>query len=55
MKESQQSLEKVCIEDVLEAQRVQQEKREREKKHRETVLRARGMRPLDTGAGDAFT
>ena len=47
--ESNQPLEKVSIDDILEAQRVQQEEREKEKKKRENILRARGMRPLDQG------
>ena len=47
--ESSQPLEKVSIDDILEAQRVQQEEREKEKKKRENILRARGMRPLDQG------
>ncbi|XP_064403936.1 U6 snRNA-associated Sm-like protein LSm1 [Halichondria panicea] len=55
LKESTQSLVQVSIDDVLEAQRKQQEARDNEKKQREAVLRARGMRPTDTGAQDAFT
>ena len=47
--ESNQPLEKVSIDDILEAQRVQQEEREKEKKKRVDILRARGMRPLDQG------
>lgn len=55
IKESSQTLVKVSIDDILEAQRVQQEAKEKEKKQRHDVLRARGIRPLDTGTEDAFT
>lgn len=50
--ESSQPLEKVSIDDILEAQRVQQEQRAKEKKKRENILRARGMRPLDPAGED---
>lgn len=45
--ESAQPLEKVSIDTILEAQRVQQEGREAEKKRREQLLRSRGIRPLE--------
>ena len=47
-------MERVSIDDILEAQRVQQELKEAEKKKRETILRARGIRPLDHGE-DAYS
>ncbi len=54
--ESAQTLVKVSIDEILEAQRIQQETREAEKKQREATLRARGIRPLEHGAEqDAFT
>lgn len=45
--EASQPLKKVSIDEILEAQRLVQEKAEAEKKKREQLLRARGMRPLD--------
>ena len=45
--EANQPLKKVSIDEILEAQRLAQEKTEAEKKKREQLLRARGMRPLD--------
>lgn len=45
--EANQPLKKVSIDEILEAQRLAQEKTEAEKKKREQLLRARGMRSLD--------
>lgn len=45
--EGSHGLEKVSIDEILEAQRVAQEKEQAERKKREQILRARGMRPLD--------
>ena len=47
--ESQQNLTEVPIDDILEAQRQQQENKQQEKKKRETILRARGINPLEHG------
>ena len=38
---------KVSIDDILEAQRVEQEKKDQEKKKKEALLRARGINPLE--------
>ncbi|CAI8011618.1 U6 snRNA-associated Sm-like protein LSm1 [Geodia barretti] len=45
--EGRQELERVSIDEILEAQRVVTEKREEKRKRREQLLRSRGMRPLD--------
>ena len=45
--EGRQDLERVSIDEILEAQRVVTEKREEDRKKREQLLRSRGMRPLD--------
>ena len=45
--EERQDLERVSIDEILEAQRVMQEKKQEERKKREQLLRSRGMRPLD--------
>ena len=47
-------LQQVSIDDILEAQRLRQEARELEKRRREQILRARGMRPPDH-TEDAFS
>lgn len=45
--ESSSQLQRVSIDEILEAQRLQQEKAGEEKRRREQILRVRGMRPLD--------
>jgi len=39
----------VDIEEILEAQRLQQEDKQKEKKKKESILRARGINPLEHG------
>ena len=44
--EASQALEKVSIDEILEAQRVVQEREQAEKKKREQLLRSRGLHSL---------
>ena len=47
--ESRQNLTEVDIDEILEAQRLQQEDKQKEKKKKESILRARGINPLEHG------
>ena len=51
--EGSHGLEKVTIDEILEAQRVAQEKEQAEKKKRDQLLHSRGMRPLDHSEYDS--
>ncbi len=46
-KEQGLGFQQVSIDDILEAQRVKQEAREEERRKRDVILQARGMRPQD--------